>query len=333
MDLKYSVIIPVYQAEKTIRRCLDSLVSQSSDKSQVEIILIDDGSSDRSGKICREYAEQFSFVRYFFKENGGVSSARNAGIEVSSGEYLMFVDSDDYVSEDYFESIERELRGEDWDWVEFSIYHTDGNSVLPRIKQSFETAKQEEAISKIADLICRNGINSPCGKVYKKSIVSANSVDFTKGAFLGEDWAFNIKYAFHVHAMKIVDHPIYYVSLENEHSLSRKVVKDTSPQGQITRADVMNAFEKCDLDASNRKTIQEALNFSRYRSVYTRAKMLIRLGYDRKTRIAMLRELCRKTRKNSKGIPKTRYCCLIAAPVALGLPGVIDAAAVRMVKH
>ena len=101
MSIRYSVIIPAYNAEKTIRRCLDSLVSIIRD--DVELLVINDGSGDRTGEICQEYAERYSNVRYFCKENGGVSSARNMGLDEAAGEYILFVDSDDFVTEEYFE--------------------------------------------------------------------------------------------------------------------------------------------------------------------------------------------------------------------------------------
>ena len=333
MNPKLSVVIPVYQAERTINRCLNSIVSQISEGSGVEMILIDDGSSDQSGELCREYADRYSFVRYFFKENGGVSSARNMGIQQSLGEYILFVDSDDYVSEDYFKAVENEVSSSDWDLIEFSFYYTDGNTIEERQKKPFESRLKPEVISKVSESICRNRINSPCGKVFKRNIVDEHHINFTNGAFLGEDWAFNIKYALHIQTMKIVNHPIYFVCVENSNSLSRRLVEDTGHQGRITRADVMGAFEACELEGADQETIRAALTFTQYRSVYTRAKMLIRLGYDRKTRISMLRALCKTTRKNGTGIPQNRYCYLIAAPVILGLPGVIDAAAIKMTRQ
>ena len=99
--MKYSIIIPVYNAEGTLRRCLDSLVGQQF--SNYELLLINDGSTDDSDAICREYANTYSCVRYFAKENGGVSSARNLGLEQAEGEYILFADSDDYVSPIFIE--------------------------------------------------------------------------------------------------------------------------------------------------------------------------------------------------------------------------------------
>lgn len=101
MEDKISVIVPVYGVEPYLRKCLDSLVGQS--YRNLEIILVDDGSPDRCGKICDEYAEKDSRIRVIHKENGGVSSARNAGLGIASGEWIGWVDSDDWVELDMFE--------------------------------------------------------------------------------------------------------------------------------------------------------------------------------------------------------------------------------------
>ena len=98
MDSLISIIIPVYNVEKYLRRCVDSVLGQTYDK--LEIILVDDGSTDNSGRICDEYREKDQRIIVIHKENGGLSEARNFGIEKSSGEYISFVDSDDWIPED-----------------------------------------------------------------------------------------------------------------------------------------------------------------------------------------------------------------------------------------
>lgn len=101
MEDLISVIVPIYNVEKYINKCIDSIIDQT--YTNLEIILVDDGSPDNCGKICDEYAQKDERVRVIHKENGGLSDARNAGIDVAKGKYVSFVDSDDYVEQNYIE--------------------------------------------------------------------------------------------------------------------------------------------------------------------------------------------------------------------------------------
>ena len=94
-----SIIVPIYNKEKYLEKCLDSLLNQT--YRELEILLVDDGSTDKSLEICRSYAEKDERIRVFSKKNGGVASARNLGVRESLGEYLSFVDPDDYVHPEY----------------------------------------------------------------------------------------------------------------------------------------------------------------------------------------------------------------------------------------
>lgn len=94
---KFSIVIPVYNVEQYLERCMDSVLAQNYEN--IEVILIDDGSSDKSGELCNQYAQQHEKIRVIHKENGGLSSARNIGIKMATGDYLLFLDSDDYIEE------------------------------------------------------------------------------------------------------------------------------------------------------------------------------------------------------------------------------------------
>ena len=100
---KVSVIVPVYNVEKYLKQCLDSIVDQTLE--DLEIVLVDDGSVDSSGTICDEYAKKDARIKVIHKKNGGLSDARNVAIDIAKGEYITFVDSDDYVTDDYVESL------------------------------------------------------------------------------------------------------------------------------------------------------------------------------------------------------------------------------------
>ena len=127
-----SIIIPIYNGQYTIRRCIDSILSQIS--SDTEIIIVNDGSADRSGDICSSICEQDNRVKLINKNNGGVSSARNAGIEAASGKYIMFIDCDDIVPELYFDSFLQMMSQTDDEVFVLSRiathYESDGRVVL-----------------------------------------------------------------------------------------------------------------------------------------------------------------------------------------------------------
>ena len=98
-----SIIIPVFNVEQYLKQCLDSIVSQ--DCSSIEVILIDDGSTDGSATLCKDYANTYKYIKFLRKENGGVSSARNMGLQHAKGEYVAFIDSDDWVESTYIETL------------------------------------------------------------------------------------------------------------------------------------------------------------------------------------------------------------------------------------
>ena len=141
---KISVIVPVYKAEAWLARCVDSILAQTF--RDLEVILVDDGSPDGSGALCEGYAAADSRVKAIHKANGGVSSARNAGIEAASGEWVAFVDSDDWLEPDYLERLADRLTGPDCDVVMGGARITDGVSITGRPCPPRPTLTKEELL-------------------------------------------------------------------------------------------------------------------------------------------------------------------------------------------
>lgn len=136
--MKLSIIVPVYRVEDTLSRCLDSVLSQP--YADYELILVDDGSPDGSGAICDEYASRHPFVHVIHKENGGLSSARNAGIDVSQGEYITFIDSDDFIGENTLPILMSRLEAHpDYDILEYPVYWHYGDSDATVLKFGVNT--------------------------------------------------------------------------------------------------------------------------------------------------------------------------------------------------
>ncbi len=137
-DYLISIIIPVYNVEKYLRKCLDSIINQTYKK--LEIILIDDGSTDNSGKICEEYAKKDDRIIVIHKENAGVSSARNRGIELANGKYIGFIDSDDWIEENMYETLYQNLLQFD---VDISMCNY---SIIRNHKKTFHKHDLEDGI-------------------------------------------------------------------------------------------------------------------------------------------------------------------------------------------
>ena len=106
--MKFSIIVPIYKVEEYLDRCVESLIRQT--EKDIEIILVDDGSPDSCPAMCDEWAKKDERIRVVHKENGGLSDARNAGLNIATGEYVLFVDSDDYVAENACESLGKKRR-------------------------------------------------------------------------------------------------------------------------------------------------------------------------------------------------------------------------------
>lgn len=141
---KISVIVPVYKVEKYIHRCVESLLKQT--YSNIEIVLVDDGSPDSCGGICDYFAEKDQRIKVIHKENGGLSSARNAGLKIASGEYIGFVDSDDWVETAMYEKMILFLESEQCDVVECGVNLVCDNKCIEFVKKENEAINGKEAL-------------------------------------------------------------------------------------------------------------------------------------------------------------------------------------------
>jgi len=214
---KVSVIVPIYNREKYIARCIDSILRQTF--MNFELILVDDGSKDRSLAICEEYAKKDERIVVLHKENGGVSSARNLGIDKARGKWICFVDSDDYVTEYYIQHL-AELVGK---------YEDDSALFVSGILRDGKIAKAlENKIYKVSEL--KDGIivhNGPVSKLFRQSIIKDNDIRFPVGITSGEDFVFTVNYLLYVNIMVTTAHYdyIYYLSETSVTRLDRSTLR------------------------------------------------------------------------------------------------------------
>lgn len=330
MKPKYSVIVPVYNAEKTLKRCVDSLLGQN--YAYAQIILVNDGSQDSSGDLCREYAERWDGITYIEKENGGVSSARNAGIDLAEGEYITFVDSDDFVCPGYFTGLDEILAEHRVDFVFFSYATTDGNTAKTHARQPYVSQDKMDCFRRLGEEIYKKEINSPWGKAYRADRIQEKEIRFPEGLSIGEDRIFNIAYALSCESLCISEKVLYTVSVENENSLSRGGRKDLDQQFQLYDEALKQVLERTELKKEYLQHILEAINFAEVRSVYSNAKRMHIAGASAAQRHAMIKKKCQAIKEKKLAIPNSRYCKMLYLPVRWKLVRVIDAMSKRLAK-
>lgn len=200
-----SVIVPVYNAENTLRRCVDSILSQ--EYMDLEVLLVNDGSVDQSLLLCEQYAQADRRIRVFDKPNGGVSSARNLGIDNAQGEWITFVDSDDYIGPNYFDVL---MSGSNEDFVLYNFQCFNQNqSWCPedQLPLSLCLNKREMDIY-LADNLSVMGLLSPFAKFFKKQLLGSQR--FLLEQCLGEDTIFVHQYLRKCSSMRVSDASIYH---------------------------------------------------------------------------------------------------------------------------
>ena len=317
-----SVIVPVYNAEKTLRRCVDSLLSQ--DFPDAEIILINDGSKDASDELCRGYQAADARIVYLKKENGGVSSARNAGLDLATGTYITFVDSDDYVEPDYFQTISQLIEQSNPDWIQFSNTLLRGEARTVRQRASVSLSEQSDSIGEICSMIAHKSINCPWDKVYQKSILDRLQLRFPASIEIGEDWALNVAYSCGVQTFVGSDRPLYCVCEDRADSLSRKPRKDLDEQLHKAIRYAENSIENSSLSGTFKAQLNAAVSFYELSMVYTKAKNLQREGVGVLQRYQAIRALCKAENQKNRSYPNTKFCRLVTMPVRLQLAPAID---------
>ncbi len=198
--MKISVIVPVYNVEKYLKRCLDSLVNQT--LKEIEIIVVNDGSPDESEKIILEYLEKYRNIKYYKKENAGLSVARNYGISKSSGEYIAFVDSDDYVDTSMLQKMYEKAKEKDYDVVACSVSMVlDDGKYISTVKTGLKNDNSD---------IKENMITiypSAWNKIYKKELF--DKVLFKKNVWF-EDVEFLYRLFPYINNIGIVNESLYY---------------------------------------------------------------------------------------------------------------------------
>lgn len=209
-----SVIIPIYNAEKCLHRCINSIINQTF--YNIEIILIDDGSPDHCSDICDEYSKIDARIKVIHKQNAGVSSARNTGLNHALGEYIMFCDADDYVAPNWCEILYNQILNTPNAWIVSNIATVRDNKIFitqNRLNSDFKLSYHDIFASSLSAYTVN--------KIYNKSILFENNIFFDESRKIGEDVLFNINYYLHCDSIIYLKEPLYYYCL-NSQSASNK---------------------------------------------------------------------------------------------------------------
>lgn len=230
---KVSIVVPVYNAEKYLGYCINSILSQT--YTNLEVILVNDGSVDSSLEICRNYAEIDSRVRIIDVENGGVSKARNLGIDYATGEYLQFVDSDDCIALDMVEKMVSAVENYQMDLAVCSFQMVTLENKLP-IQIQVCTSKglgqecvltREAFFEKMPTILWKTAmLECSWNKIFKTDLMKKNHIRFAEGISLGEDFLMNMKYFSACNGAVLLSDELYYYMQINDQALTKIYRKD-----------------------------------------------------------------------------------------------------------
>ncbi|MEN8904363.1 MAG: glycosyltransferase family 2 protein [Clostridiales bacterium] len=235
MDM-VSVIIPIYNVEKYLVRCLDSVCNQT--YYNLEIICVNDGSQDNCDKICEDYSKIDSRIKFINKENGGSSSARNAGLNIATGKFIYFIDPDDYIKRNALSKMVLAAK-ENKCQVVISGYKTNpsGEEIIPL----YELNKQlipKEMIIENKFVHSHNDLCFVWRFLFETSIIKENNIRFNTLLGVGEDFIFNLEVLLKCSSAYVLKESLYYYTVNNKESIMNKPYKNNLESNLILQYDL-----------------------------------------------------------------------------------------------
>lgn len=222
---KISVIIPVYNAEKFVGKCIESVQAQS--YIDWQMILVDDGSKDKSQEVCQRYADNDNRICVIHQENAGAGAARNTGLAKAVGDYVMFIDSDDYVDKDYFALLAK--HDEDVVFIDVQAVGEDGKVVRDEFLSVYKNLSKDDFMrSQMTGKINWGGVR----KVVKRKILEQNNIRYTDHK-VGEEALFTYSSVFYSNSISFIERPVYFY-IQRDDSLSHTKMDD--PWGEVALA-------------------------------------------------------------------------------------------------
>lgn len=220
-----SIIIPIYNAAVALPRCLNSLLQQT--YRNLEIILVNDGSTDQSEIICNQFSERDNRIKVIKQKNAGPSTARNKGIDAATGKYLQFVDADDFLESDMTETMVSNIKEAELVICGYHAHSTENhlkqNKVIPPLTGMY---RQKDFLKHFSELYQAIIIPSIWNKLYDREIVMTNQICFKEDIRMGEDLLFNLDYLKRCHTICLIPDLLYHYVMGENTSLSRAYNKN-----------------------------------------------------------------------------------------------------------
>lgn len=244
----FSIILPVYNVESYLERCVSSVLSQSF--SDFEILLVDDGSTDKSPALCDDLARQHSGIRVIHKENGGLSSARNGGMEAAQGQYIWFVDSDDWIEQNALEKLYRQTSGETPDMVKFDYIRVEEQSAPVHSNAAPGSYTGDDMLQRLLDRAFFSAgkfVLSACTHIYRRDFLRQNGLTFVSERLVGsEDYLFNLQALVLARSVTVIRDTLYYYERRNG-SLTQQYKKDLPRRYGVLYETLTESYRKAAL--------------------------------------------------------------------------------------
>ncbi len=248
-----SIIVPIYKVERYLKRCVDSILNQTF--TDFELILVDDGSPDNCGRICDEYAEKDNRIYVIHKENGGLSDARNAGLDYATGQYIIFVDSDDFVEPDLLEKAYNTIiKG--YDIVSFGLNIIDEDENVSALTHSdagkeFKFEKQDDYLAFILRIFMNWRVGwEAWSRIYRRDIIEKYGLRFEDNSrIFAEDMYFNLCYIVHTKTMYAMKDCLYNYLRRNDSIMGNDIKKSNLNRfNELAKAVLVHYKRYPDLD-------------------------------------------------------------------------------------
>ncbi|WP_419872069.1 glycosyltransferase [Candidatus Pristimantibacillus sp. PTI5] len=221
--INVSVVLPMYNVEKYLLSCLDSILNQSF--KNFEVILVNDGSPDKCGEIADEYAKKDTRIKVIHKKNGGISSARNAGIDASTGEYIVFIDSDDKISEEYLLQLYATALNDNCDAVVCGYQKVPVNQhVIPSFKLKTIMNGKDFVLSS-TNVHSNNDLCFTWRYLFNLNLIKQKQIRFNEKVSVGEDVIFNLEFLLESERVCAISKCLYYYTVDNPNSIMRSPYK------------------------------------------------------------------------------------------------------------